>query len=164
MRLLSLMITKMFFLPSLGPAGGYQQGPGAGVPGYQGAPGYQQGAQGYQQPGHQGMPGYQGMPGQQGVPGHQGIPGYRAAQGYQSTPGYHAGYPGAPPNPGYPGGPAMRPPPPGADPTLWNWFITVDRDQSNHITANELKQALINGNWTQFNDETCRLMISRLSI
>ena len=50
-------------------------------------------------------------------------------------------------------------PPPGADAALWNWFITVDRDRSGQITANELQQALINGNWTQFNPETCRLMI-----
>jgi hypothetical protein len=56
----------------------------------------------------------------------------------------------------------MTAPPPGADPTLWNWFITVDTDKSGQITANELKQALINGNWTHFNDETCRLMISML--
>ena len=56
----------------------------------------------------------------------------------------------------------MPAPPPGADPTLWSWFITVDTDKSGQITADELKQALINGNWTQFNDETCRLMISML--
>ncbi|XP_046864903.1 peflin-like [Xenia sp. Carnegie-2017] len=62
------------------------------------------------------------------------------------------GYPSAPPH-----GIA---PPPGADPTLWNWFITVDNDKSGQITSNELKQALVNGNWTHFNDETCRLMIS----
>ena len=59
-------------------------------------------------------------------------------------PGYGAGYGG---------------PPPGVDPTLWNWFLTVDRDRSGQISATELQQALINGNWSQFNPETCRLMI-----
>ena len=64
------------------------------------------------------------------------------------------GYPG-----GYVGGPA---PPPGADPTLWNWFVTVDRDKSGEITADELQQALLNGNWSHFNSETCRLMIGKV--
>ena len=74
---------------------------------------------------------------------------------------------GYPAQPGYPSAPPSRvhgmpAPPPGADPTLWNWFITVDHDNSGQITGDELKQALINGNWTHFNDETCRLMISKL--
>lgn len=72
----------------------------------------------------------------------------QSQMGYPPTGG---GYPG-----GY-GGP--QGPPPGADPTLWNWFITVDSDRSGQITANELQQALLNGNWSQFNSETCRLMI-----
>ena len=68
------------------------------------------------------------------------------------------GYP--PTGGGYPGGyGGPQGPPPGADPTLWNWFITVDSDRSGQITANELQQALLNGNWSQFNSETCRLMI-----
>ena len=66
------------------------------------------------------------------------------------------GYP-PPPGGGYPGG--FGGPPPGADPTLWNWFVTVDRDKSGQITADELQQALLNGNWSHFNSETCRLMI-----
>ena len=82
---------------------------------------------------------------------------------YGAPGGYPGGsYPGAPSQPGYPPvavGGGYGGPPPGCDPTLWNWFITVDRDRSGQITANELQQALINGNWTQFNPETCRLMI-----
>lgn len=35
----------------------------------------------------------------------------------------------------------------------------MDRDRSGQITADELQQALLNGNWSQFNCETCRLMI-----
>ena len=70
------------------------------------------------------------------------------------------GYP--PPGGGYPGGYGGPPGvPPGADPTLWNWFVTVDRDRSGQITANELQQALLNGNWSHFNSETCRLMIGK---
>ena len=35
----------------------------------------------------------------------------------------------------------------------------VDQDRSGKITAEELRQALHNGNWSPFNQETCRLMI-----
>jgi len=80
--------------------------------------------------------------------------------GYGASPGYptQMGYP--PPGGGYPGG--FGGPPPQADPTLWNWFVTVDRDRSGEITADELQQALLNGNWSHFNSETCRLMIGDL--
>ncbi|EDO42846.1 predicted protein, partial [Nematostella vectensis] len=44
-------------------------------------------------------------------------------------------------------------------PTLWNWFIAVDRDRSGAISSDELEQALMNNNWSRFNQETCRLMI-----
>ena len=61
---------------------------------------------------------------------------------------------------GYPGqAPMNAGPPPGADPTLWSWFITVDRDRSGQISTEELRQALMNNNWSHFNLETCRLMI-----
>ena len=86
-----------------------------------------------------------------GMSGYGGTPGYPPQMGY---PAHGGGYPG-----GFGGPPG---PPPGADPTLWNWFITVDRDKSGQITADELQQALINGNWSQFNSETCRLMIGIL--
>ncbi|CAH3015279.1 unnamed protein product [Porites evermanni] len=99
-------------------------------------------------------PGYNPYGGQQ--PPHQGY----GMSGYGSTPGYplQMGYPAH--GGGYPGSFGGPPgPPPGADPTLWSWFITVDRDKSGQITADELQQALINGNWSHFNSETCRLMI-----
>ncbi|XP_038064329.1 peflin-like [Patiria miniata] len=70
---------------------------------------------------------------------------YPAATGQQ--PGYQ--------QPGYQQ-PGM---PPGADPTLWHWFQAVDADHSGSISATELRQALVNGNWSHFNEETCRLMI-----
>nr|KAG5696021.1 hypothetical protein BaRGS_013927 [Batillaria attramentaria] len=37
--------------------------------------------------------------------------------------------------------------------------MAVDQDHSGKITAQELQQALMNGNWSPFNPETCRLMI-----
>jgi hypothetical protein len=45
------------------------------------------------------------------------------------------------------GGPP--PPPAGADPQLWQWFSAVDIDRSGHISAPELQQALVNGDWTR---------------
>ena len=38
-------------------------------------------------------------------------------------------------------------------------FQAVDADHSGAISAAELRQALVNGNWSHFNEETCRLMI-----
>ncbi len=35
----------------------------------------------------------------------------------------------------------------------------MDQDNSGGISADELQRALLNGNWSQFNSETCRLMI-----
>jgi len=50
-------------------------------------------------------------------------------------------------------------PPPGIDPNVYQWFLTVDADRSGRINMTELQQALVNANWTHFNPETCRLMI-----
>lgn len=74
--------------------------------------------------------------------------------------------------PGYGGAPNMggsfatggygsfqSPAPPGVSPELWDWFQAVDQDKSGKITCQELQQALMNGNWSPFNAETCRLMI-----
>ncbi|EDV27792.1 uncharacterized protein TRIADDRAFT_21717, partial [Trichoplax adhaerens] len=36
---------------------------------------------------------------------------------------------------------------------------TVDVSKSGHISVTELRQALVNNNWTTFNEETCRLLI-----
>jgi len=91
---------------------------------------------------------------------------YNPAQagGYQAHPpqGYAPGPYGPPPTHGqYTGGyqPNFGGPPPGVDPTLWQWFQAVDQDRSGKITADELRQALTNSNWSHFNPETCRLMI-----
>jgi len=50
--------------------------------------------------------------------------------------------------------------PPGADPQLWQWFSTVDNDRSGAITAVELERALINGDWTPFDLDTVKLLMS----
>jgi len=104
---------------------------------------------------------------------YEGYGGYTGAEGYGAPP------PGAPPRGGYgaqapqyggaygggpglgtfpsPGGYAM---PPGADPQLWNWFTSVDLDRSGAITALELERALINGDWTPFDLDTIKLLMT----
>ncbi|KAF9524725.1 hypothetical protein CPB83DRAFT_773374 [Crepidotus variabilis] len=43
---------------------------------------------------------------------------------------------------------------------LWNWFSTVDTDRSGAITAPELERALINGDWTPFDLDTVKLLMT----
>ncbi|XP_035287132.1 peflin isoform X1 [Anguilla anguilla] len=50
--------------------------------------------------------------------------------------------------------------PPGVNPEAYQWFQSVDTDHSGYITLKELKQALVNSNWSAFNDETCLMMIN----
>ncbi|KAF9222437.1 EF-hand [Gyrodon lividus] len=77
--------------------------------------------------------------------------------GYGGPPGYGGGY-------GAPGGFAAaappRGPPHGGDPQLWAWFVAVDHDGSGAITAVELERALINGDWTAFDLDTVKLLMS----
>ncbi|XP_030841011.1 programmed cell death protein 6 [Strongylocentrotus purpuratus] len=144
------------------PQAGYAP-PHGQVPGYRAPqPGYNPAYGG--QPAGQ-APGY-GSPQapRYGAPPPAHAPGYGAAPPGQA-PGYGApAYGAPPPQQGY-GAPGYHPagapggPPPGADPTLWSWFKAVDQDNSNAITAQELRQALLNGNNSNFNVETCRLMI-----
>lgn len=56
------------------------------------------------------------------------------------------------------GGPPQMPQ--GADPQLWNWFSAVDFDRSGAITAPELQQALVNGDWTAFDLDTVKLLMT----
>ncbi|MPC09809.1 Peflin [Portunus trituberculatus] len=104
-----------------------------------------------------GYPGQQpyGYPGQQPPPGaYQQQPG--AYPGQQPPPGaYGQPQPGGYQGQGYPGQA-----PPGMDPNIASWFRAVDQDNSGQINAKELRQALQNGNWSNFSDEACRLMIS----
>uniref|UniRef100_A0A8C2U488 Peflin n=1 Tax=Coturnix japonica TaxID=93934 RepID=A0A8C2U488_COTJA len=46
--------------------------------------------------------------------------------------------------------------PHGVDPEALSWFQAVDTDRSGSISVKELKQALLNNNWSAFNDETSR--------
>uniref|UniRef100_A0A3P9K795 Peflin n=1 Tax=Oryzias latipes TaxID=8090 RepID=A0A3P9K795_ORYLA len=50
--------------------------------------------------------------------------------------------------------------PPGVNPEAFQWFQSVDTDRSGFINHSELKQALVNSNWSTFNDETCLMMIN----
>ncbi|KAH9854116.1 hypothetical protein C2E23DRAFT_83898 [Lenzites betulinus] len=68
-----------------------------------------------------------------------------AAPGYYSQGAYAA-----------PGGGA----PPGADPQLWQWFSAVDTDRSGAISVTELQAALVNGNWTKFDLDTVKMLMS----
>ncbi|GLB37890.1 putative bromo domain containing protein [Lyophyllum shimeji] len=77
--------------------------------------------------------------------------GYGAPPGGYGPPGYGGGF--APPG-GHHG------PPPGADPQLWSWFSAVDTDRSGAITAPELERALINGDWTPFDLDTVKMLMS----
>jgi len=83
------------------------------------------------------------------------------AGGYSAPPGAPPGYGGGGTT-GYGGGfaPPARQPPPGADPQLWQWFQTVDLDGSGAISAQELQRALINGDWTPFDLDTVKLLMT----
>lgn len=134
--------------PPPGQQGGYGQQQQYGGGGYGAPPPQQQGGYGAPPPGQQGG-GYGAPP-----PGQQG--GYGAGGAQQSS------YGGAPQQ-GY-GRPqafnASTGPPPGADPQLWQWFIAVDRDRSGQINPQELSQALVNGDWTPFDLDTVKMLMS----
>ncbi|KAM6043820.1 peflin isoform 3-T3 [Theristicus caerulescens] len=49
---------------------------------------------------------------------------------------------------------------PSPGPTEGRLPEAVDADRSGYISVKELKQALLNSNWSTFNDETCLLMIT----
>ena len=81
---------------------------------------------------------------------------------YPGAPG--GGYPGGAPGGGYPpaGGAGGYPPAPApqVDPNVAQWFRAVDQDNSGHIDAKELGQALANGDMSMFSEEACRMMIN----
>jgi len=77
-------------------------------------------------------------------------------QGYGAPP---MGAPGAMPYGAPPGQAPGYGQPPQVDPQVQQWFAAVDQDRSGRITSEELQRALVNTNWSQFNQETCRLMI-----
>ncbi|KAH6897949.1 hypothetical protein BKA70DRAFT_1315168 [Coprinopsis sp. MPI-PUGE-AT-0042] len=117
-----------------------------------------------------------GNPGGYGGP----PPGAPPGGGYGAPPG--GGYGGPPPPGGGYGGPpppgggygapggyggggfqppgGHKPPPPGADPQLWGWFTAVDTDKSGMIHATELERALVNGDWTPFDLDTVKMLMT----
>jgi len=161
------------------PSGGY---PGAGAPPAQGGyPGARPPSQGYPgAPPAQG--GYPGAPPQShGYPGGRPpAPGGYPGQNYGGAPPPNQGYGGAggpPPGSGYGGAPPQgqgyggAPPqgqgygggyPPGqaaVNPQVQQWFNAVDTDRSGQIDFKELQRALVNGNWSNFSEEACRMMV-----
>ncbi|XP_042296796.1 peflin [Sceloporus undulatus] len=92
-----------------------------------------------------------------GTPGgmYGGGPAPGGPYGQPSTNPYGAPQPG-PYGAGDPGGNI----PPGVDPEAFAWFQSVDTDHSGHISAKELRQALVNSNWSAFNEETCMMMMN----
>ncbi|BGP12411.1 hypothetical protein JCM10213_001984 [Rhodosporidiobolus nylandii] len=54
-------------------------------------------------------------------------------------------------------------PPPDPNAQLRQWFSAVDTDRSGQITEQELKTALVNGDWSQFSDETVKMSALSLS-
>ncbi|KAI0343584.1 EF-hand [Trametopsis cervina] len=95
--------------------------------------------------------------------GYGGGQGGYGGGGYGAPPpggGYGGPPAGGPPGYGGPGGFNASGPPAGADPQLWSWFSAVDTDRSGHISAPELQKALINGDWTPFDLDTVKLLMS----
>ncbi|KAG8756619.1 hypothetical protein FRC12_010510 [Ceratobasidium sp. 428] len=84
----------------------------------------------------------QGYGGQQGGYGGGGYGQQRGAGGFQAGP--------------------PQGPPPGADPQLWAWFSSVDSDRYvfKMVFAPELQQALVNGDWTPFDLDTVKMLMS----
>ncbi len=111
--------------------------------------GYPGGAPGGGYPGSSG--GYPGQPGG-GYPGGSSAPPMSSAP---PTSGGYGGYGGAAPPPSGYGAPQQ----PQVDPNVASWFHAVDQDRSGQITAQELQRALVNGNWSNFSEEACRMMI-----
>ncbi|KAI9604975.1 hypothetical protein H4Q26_002946 [Puccinia striiformis f. sp. tritici PST-130] len=140
--------------------GGY--GPPSGQPPQQGyGPPSGQPQQGYGPPG--GQPPSQGYGPPGGQPPSQG---YGPQSGQTPNHGSHQSHgppPGGPPggNP-QPSGGSYRPRPPTVmiDPQLRGWFTAVDSDNSGNITALELQQALVNGDWTAFDLDTVKMLMN----
>ncbi|KAK4703368.1 ATP-dependent DNA helicase PIF1, partial [Phenoliferia sp. Uapishka_3] len=89
-------------------------------------------------------------PGQYGAPppGQYPPPGQQGGYGQQNQ-----GY-GAPPQQRGQEGPDQ----------LRMWFNSVDLDRSGAISQIELKQALVNGDWTPFSDETIKMLLAMFDV
>ncbi|PLW10162.1 hypothetical protein PCANC_14928 [Puccinia coronata f. sp. avenae] len=155
--------------PGYGPPSGHPPSQGYGPPSGQPAnPGYgppsgQPPSQGYGPP--SGQPPSQSYGPPSGQPPSQGY-GPPSGQGYGPPPPSHQSRPpppsGPPPNNPQPSGGSFRPRPPTIriDPQLRQWFAAVDSDNSGNITAVELQQALVNGDWTPFDLDTVKMLMN----
>ncbi|GAB1599706.1 peflin-like [Argonauta hians] len=106
---------------------------------------------------------YVQMPGQAaGAPLPQyGIPANTQFQQVPGQPPYgHPAYGYAVP-PGF--APSQPTVPPGINPEVYNWFMSVDVDHSGKISSKELHQALIYGSWKHSNEKLARLLITMFS-
>jgi len=56
------------------------------------------------------------------------------------------------------------PPPPGADPQLWQWFSAVNTHHSGAITVGELQNALVNGDWSKFDLDTVKMLMNMFDV
>ncbi|KAI0732525.1 hypothetical protein C8Q72DRAFT_120038 [Fomitopsis betulina] len=92
--------------------------------------------------------------------GHGGYGGGGYAPPQGAPPGYGGRGYGAGNEPGGFAPRGLRGPPPGADPQLWNWFTAVDTDGSGQVSAHELQKALINGDWTPFDLDTVKMLMT----
>ncbi|KAH7889843.1 EF-hand [Phlebopus sp. FC_14] len=50
--------------------------------------------------------------------------------------------------------------PPVEDAQLWQWFSAVDTDRSGALSVTELQNALVNGNWTNFDLDTVKMLMN----
>lgn len=139
------------------PQGGYHPGHQYGGGGTPGQPMYGGSAPGAPYGPPQGGGYGQPMPGGTAPGGPGGHYGGHAPGGPYGTPGSNP-Y-GAPQQSQYGQG-SQGNIPPGVNPEAFSWFQTVDTDRSGSITLKELKQALVNSDWSTFNDETCILMLN----
>lgn len=92
--------------------------------------------------------------------GGYGAPGHGGQYGHPAPGGPYGGYGGQPQGGHYGHHAPHGNVPPGVNPEAYQWFQTVDTDRSGFINIKELKQALVNSNWSAFNDETCLMMIN----
>jgi peflin len=103
---------------------------------------------------------------------------------YQQSGGIPGGYPppaggyqlaptnvyGSPPQSvqqpyGYPGQrPSSSQSPPGIDPQIYSRFKAADVSNTGQLTERELKTALLNNDWTQFDGKTIKLMIKMFDV
>ncbi|EGG04495.1 uncharacterized protein MELLADRAFT_117078 [Melampsora larici-populina 98AG31] len=136
------------------PGGGYAPPPGGPPSGGYGPPSGGPPGSGYGPP-HGGPPGGGHAPPPGGPPGggygdQMGPPG--GGYGNSAPPPSHQTRPGSVHRP--------RPPSQNIDPQLRTWFSAVDRDRSNSISAIELQQALVNGDWTPFDLDTVKMLMN----